>query len=447
MSTLFESIRRVLTWAVSWCMDDTKQAVPTRAVLMGTNGNHPYKEPSVVNIASAEHDCKRNLHAASQFIPVPIAILRHVKASDALVLGGLMSYAGKDGACFPHIDTLTEACGLKSTRTVKYAIERLRELGLIGTARRSQRHGFDFHFTWHPFWKECLKSQVSVKLTDGEKFNPYKKLSCVRIPKPVAKNAELSITARLFLGYMLSRAGENGAAWPSYTEIARDLHIGCRNTISRTLRELEDRGLILTTRRSSSATPNSYTLLLHKPANDCNATESCEKQCTDDTGMIHDENWYHPCTSLVSSMHHLNTSNETVCEKKGIGRLSSPSSPSSHDHGLDAGAETAVVVIEDKKEAVRIFIDSLPSSPAKEKLEQWLGQITTNVSPVAKLKMALQVVMTKGIVNKVAYLNKLILRYKSGEYNVDGIEIMQKEFTRRCVSEHAQYYVRDVVEL
>lgn len=399
-------------------------------------------------LAHTNTDGKQEIVRLTNFCPIPKAMHKLIGTTDALVLGALLSYAGSDGRCYPKCQTIADACG-QSLRAVKYSLSRMREKGLIVTERKNRRRGLTYRFLWNDIWKLCLAPKKTSRLKEGTPFNPYGMFPTFNIPRAIMSDNSLTAVSRIFMGYILDRMGTNGKAWPAYSEIAADLNIVCRNTISTAIKELTALGVLSYTKGNTSEnefTTNVYVLHLNeKIANDFNTIDGSTREASERMETAHVQ--YADGTSAASDLHYHKTPNEEHHEKKGVGRQTSSSSPSSHYNDLGATENVVVPEMEkDAEEAVAAFMDSLPETGSKDRLRASLQEIISKVDPIARLKMALQVVMTRGIQNKAAYLTTLIMRYQRGQYNVDGVELMKADFARRVRSEYAQFFVHSEVE-
>ena len=408
-------------------------------------------------LAYALPNGKQEVHQLKNFVLIPKALPKLLtSSSDVLILSALLSFHRRSKKVFPSFKTLMQMCGIKSLRTVNYAIERLRAAGIIETSKRHGRNSLSFKFLWCDVWAACLRSKKPTKLTVGQQFNPDDMFQSYPLHTATLGSQTVSPSAKILLAYMMERVGDNCAAWPTFDEIGADLGIGSRATITKLIKELESIGLILANRRSvrqKGSPANSYTLLFSnifsedivKVSEDVKVPDvllECKNKTASEFGSHSAQGKYTSCIPSVHFLQPVNNPIEVPRENQENGRLTSSVLPSSHYN--DLGTE-AVVVIENKEGAVEAFVDSLPESPLKDKLMDSLGQITSKVDAAARLKMALQMVMTKGIKNKAAYLTSLILKYMRGEYKIDGLELMQRDFSRRAKSEHAQYYIHDDV--
>lgn len=86
----------------------------------------------------------------SRFAIVPTAWLRDpaLTSSEKLVLAVLASYADEQGYCWPAIRTVARDSGL-SERQVQYSLKRLKEIGALEIARRTDAEGAS---TSNGFW-------------------------------------------------------------------------------------------------------------------------------------------------------------------------------------------------------------------------------------------------------------------------------------------------------
>ena len=122
---------------------------------------------------------------------VPEAMARNRELSPAakLIYGRLRRYAGKDGRCFPRVDTLGEEVGLGERQTQKH-LRTLEREGYIRTVERFTADGAQtsngYAFLWHPTfdeWEENMKT--NSKGVNSGSPSPMKK----RSPTPVNSNS------------------------------------------------------------------------------------------------------------------------------------------------------------------------------------------------------------------------------------------------------------------
>lgn len=100
---------------------------------------------------------------------------------------------------------------------------------------------------------------------NGEIYNPWRMFNGSFIPNAILKCRELSATAKLLFGRLSQYAGQDGAAFPSYSTLGQEVGIERRQTI-RAVRELEDFGLIRAVPRQKgdgSLSSNGYVFLWH----------------------------------------------------------------------------------------------------------------------------------------------------------------------------------------
>lgn len=77
----------------------------------------------------------------------------------------------------------------------------------------------------------------------GDKFNPWGLFNGMFIPNCIARDKNLTSTAKLCWGRLAQYGGRGGIAWPSQEVLAEEVGVGVRQ-IARLIEELEDYGLI-----------------------------------------------------------------------------------------------------------------------------------------------------------------------------------------------------------
>jgi|HubBroStandDraft_6_1064221.scaffolds.fasta_scaffold11923_9 hypothetical protein len=96
------------------------------------------------------------------FLPIPEAMARRKKlpAGAKLVFGRLCRYAGRDGRCWPAVETLAEEVGLGERQTQKH-LRTLEQKGFIRTVKRFGADGSqtsnDYIFLWHQIFEDWEK--------------------------------------------------------------------------------------------------------------------------------------------------------------------------------------------------------------------------------------------------------------------------------------------------
>jgi len=71
----------------------------------------------------------------------------------------LVSYAGRDGRCFPGLARLAGDLGRK-VRSVKMLVDDLEEFGLVALRRRGDGQFAEFSFLWHPIFDSVQRCKV-----------------------------------------------------------------------------------------------------------------------------------------------------------------------------------------------------------------------------------------------------------------------------------------------
>ena len=163
-----------------------------------------------------------------------------------LSLGGFESQRNQGNLPRP----ITESPAMEEPRTSPATLSRQAQLPLMNSYGQSQiaariRSGH--------IGEEALRP--------GEVFIPWGKFGLgLMIPTAIAGCKELSPGAKLAWGALARRAGENGACFPGYKTLARDLAVSTEQ-VKRYLRRLRRIGLIRSERRGHRS--NLYYFLWH----------------------------------------------------------------------------------------------------------------------------------------------------------------------------------------
>ncbi|WP_024622210.1 helix-turn-helix domain-containing protein [Metaclostridioides mangenotii] len=134
------------------------------------------------------------------------------------------------------------------------------------------------------------------------------------IPQMVARDKTISIGAKGLYSYLSSMAGANGTCYPSRDIITHELSIG-KNTFTKYLNELKDRGYIKVSQRRAGKGKmynNVYEIVFDKSyINNMWITEPCTKNSdTDNIGEIP------PCTKNSDTVEKIENTTVEPCTKK-----------------------------------------------------------------------------------------------------------------------------------
>jgi hypothetical protein len=93
------------------------------------------------------------------FVPSGIAACRTLRQGDKLAYGALLRFAGRDGSCFPSMQTLGAKLGVSSRQARSY-VAALEQTQLIRRVKRCNDNGQTsngFQFLWHALLTDSVK--------------------------------------------------------------------------------------------------------------------------------------------------------------------------------------------------------------------------------------------------------------------------------------------------
>jgi hypothetical protein len=119
------------------------------------------------------------------YVPEALAPRREIPPGAKLIYGRLMRYAGRDGACYPRVDTLGEQVGIGERMAQKH-VRLLERMRLLRIDKRYDRHGGQtsngYVFLWHEIFDEWEhKEQQAKEGVNSDSPSPAKDSS----PRPV----------------------------------------------------------------------------------------------------------------------------------------------------------------------------------------------------------------------------------------------------------------------
>lgn len=358
----------------------------------------------------------------TNFFLVPRRLPKLLHTSfDTLIASVLISIAGKNGKCYPGYSYLMTACGIKSEKTVHNSVTRLRNAGLIRTSSRGTSKSLSYTFIWHPTWEACLSKKAAASadvkaLRYGDEFNPHNLFDTLVLHKSIMGDATMSPTPKVIMAYVMHKVGTNDCAWPTQEQIMRDTGI-VKSTTRLAVKELEARQYIRAVRRldgDEKLLRNSYYLIFGNTA----VADMVEKHASENTST--------PTEKYIQMRFKLRVNSIKRLSAVEVIGGKSDDLPPDHYYGLPK-PESVVVFLKEERE-VDEYLSSLPVCPRSERLRKWYRDTSSKIEPMARLKMALQMVTKKDILNKAAYLNTLITMYFKGEYHVAGVELMMTDY-------------------
>lgn len=341
--------------------------------------------------------------------PCSMEVLRPI---DVLVLGALISYAGKNGKCYPGYAALANKTGITET-TVKRTITRLRKHKFIKTQRPHSWANYNYTFLWNEYWEKCLisakcypKDSEGNHINYGDPFIPAGTVTGWRCPQSIAACVDMTPYERILLTYLYHNTRSNGNCYRSDVKIAHAL--GISGVSVRTLRiELERKGAIRRRVPANSNGVGAITAILHP-----HVQEDFETVGSTDRGKKAAIELAKVLTPEELVVKRWKESNDSSISENNNSKASAvPASATEEVVGREAEEEE----VGESKKIDQILQEVIPPY-YMQFVEKWFRAIPADIQGRDRVSIFLQIVHGKGIDNRAGYLYSLVQKARKGRY-------------------------------